>query len=190
MTLEELLRTAAQDVADAAPDTYVAPSRIRSRAVKARRRRGGLAAGLVAATAIVAVGLQIAGGSNQAWSRSGRPRRRRPRPTPVGPGMPVVEVPEITADDLREYEELATITNTQPGNEGLTELTFEVPVRDRYSYEWSHFCSGDPGIWYVVIVGDGGASGSGYCDHPAPQPFPSSPPTSPPRATAAARRPP
>ena len=101
-----------------------------------------------------------------------------PTPTPgaiTAPGVPVVQVPEITPDDLREYEELGTMTNTQPGNEGLTELTFEVPVRDLYSYEWSTFCSGDPDTWFVYTVGDNGGAGYGYCDSPASVPFPTFP---------------
>jgi hypothetical protein len=175
MTLEELLRSAARDVADTTPDTYVSPSAIRSRALGTRRRqRAGLVAGLVAAGAMVTIGLQLAGGPEESLE----PVQPAPSPTPdasTAPGVPVVEVPEIGPEDLREYEELRTITNTQPGYEGVTELTFEVPVRDRYSFEWSHFCTGDPDTWYVLIVGDGGASGSGYCDFPAPEPFPTFP---------------
>lgn len=176
MTLDELLRSAAQDVAAAAPDTYVAPAGIRSRARTAQRRqRAGFATGLAVVAAVVAIGLQATGGKDDAVE----PVEPAPSPTvdtnpdtDTAPGVPVVEVPEITPDDLREYEVLATVTNAQPGNEGLTELTFEVPVRDRYTFEFSAFCVGDPDTWYVMVVGDGGASGSGYCDNPATDPFP------------------
>lgn len=179
MTLEELLRTAAHDVADGAPDTYLAPADIRSRARSTRRRqRVGLAAGIAAATAVVAVGLQAVGGG----AKDAQEPMPAPSPTPsvtsdasTAPGVAVVTFPEITPDDLREYAELRTVTNADAGSEGLTELTFEVPVTDRYTFEWSHFCSGDPDTWYVVVVGDGGASGSGYCDSPASGPFPALP---------------
>jgi hypothetical protein len=128
---------------------------------------------------VVAVGVQVVSGGSQDAQEPIAPSPS-PAPSPTtgattAPGVPVVQVPEITPDDLREYEELRTMTNTQPGNEGLTELVLEVSVRDRYSFEWDAFCSGDPDTWYVMIVGDGGASGSGYCDSPASQPFPTFP---------------
>ena len=159
MTLDELLRSAAQDMAERAPDGGVDTAGIRSRAQRVRvRRRAGAAAGLVAATVLAAVGLQAVGGS-------------RAEPDPVEPPSPT---PSIGVDDLGEYEELATVTNAQPGNEGLTELRFEVPVRDRFAYEWSHFCSGDPEVWYVLTIGDGGG-GSGPCDNNVPETFPTFP---------------
>ena len=174
MTLEELLRSAARDVADRAPDTDVTPSGIRSRARQVRRRRRvGLVAGVVVSTALVAIGFQAVGGS-----KAGPEPVRPSTPSPTAstdPGSPIVTVPEFTSDDIRRYEELVTMTNTQPDNLGLTELTFEVTLRDRYVYEVSHFCSGDRDTWVVYMISDGGGSGSGYCNDPVPDPFPALP---------------
>ena len=159
MTLDELLRSAARDMAERAPDGAVDTEHIRSRAQRVRvGQRAGLAAGLAVATVLTVVGLQAVGTS-------------KAEPDPVEPPVPT---PSIAVDDLGTYEELATMTNAQPGDEALTGLTFEVDVRDRFRYEWSHFCSGDPDTWYVMTIGEGGG-GSGYCDGEIPDPFPAFP---------------
>lgn len=175
MTLEDLLRSAAQDVADRAPHTDVAVSGIESRARTVRRRQHiGLAAGVVAATAVAAVAVQAVTGG----PKSAPEPMPSPTPTPTtsaGPGSPVITVPEIGPDDFREYEELGTVTNAQPEHLGSTELSFEVSVRNRFKYEWNSFCSGDPNTWFILVVGDGGAGGYGPCDGSVPEPFPTFP---------------
>ena len=174
MTLEELLRTAAHDVADQAPGDRVALGEIQSRAHRIRdRRRGAVAALLVAATVLVAVGLQVVRGQKAALEPV-EPAPSTPTSS-TAPETPIVVVPEFAPEDVRGYEELKTVTNSQGPEAGVTELTIEVPVRDRFAYEWSHFCSGDPDTWYILIVGDGGGSGYGHCSQPRPQPFPTLP---------------
>jgi len=159
MTLDELLRAAAHDMAERAPDGTVDTERIRSRAQRVRvGRRAGVAAGLAVASVLVVVGLQSVGGS-------------KADPEPVEPPAPS---PSIAADDLGKYEELATVTNVQAGDKAVTELTFDVDVRDRFQYEWSFFCSGDPETWFVMTIGDGGG-GTGPCKGQAPEPFPEFP---------------
>ncbi len=143
------------------------------------RRRDRRAAVVIAAgaTSMVAVAMAVV----LVVSGLGRDRPRldpAPSPTPsvsvpsVPPDEPTVFSPDVTADDLRRWEVLETATNTDPGLAGATELRFEVPVQDRFAYQWSSFCSGDPDTWFVQIVGDGGASGSGYCDTPIPGSLP------------------
>ncbi len=159
MTLDELLRTAARDMAEHAPQGEPGTAGIEARARRTRRRRqAGIAGGLVAATALVAVGLRVVGGPTS-------------DPEPVDPPAPTPSI----ADERGQYADLATVTNAQPGNEGVTELSFEVDVRDRFAYERSHFCSGDPDVWYVMTISNGGGGGTGRCDGDVPDPFPAFP---------------
>jgi hypothetical protein len=180
MTLDELLRTAARDLAEHAPDHDVSPTAVRSRARTVRnRQRAGLVAGLVAVVVLVAVGLQAVVGP-----RSGPDPVEPPTPSPTptrgttvttNADGSVVTVPEVTADDLREYEVRGTVTNAQPEHLGATDLTLEVTLRDRYAIEWSHFCSGDPDAWFILIVGDTGGAGYGPCNQDEPRVFPALP---------------
>ena len=175
MTLDELLRAAAEDVASRSVDADVDAARIRARALKIRqRRRVGAAGGAAVATALVAVGLQAVGGGRAAPDPIDPPSPT-PSPSVLGRSEPIVTIPEIAPGDLREYDELATVTNAQAEGPRLTELVFDVPVRDRFAFEYSFFCTGDPETWYVLIVGDTGASAYGFCDQPPTQPFPSFP---------------
>ena len=85
-----------------------------------------------------------------------------------------VFVPEVTPDDLRRWEELATVTNADPDHLGDTDLRFDVPVRGG-NVDWGFFCTGDPDTWYIAILGDTGAEAYGYCDIPlrqSPPPLP------------------
>jgi hypothetical protein len=174
MTLDELLRSAAEDVAGRAPDVDMDARVIQARGRQIeRRRRVGVVVGAAVVVAMVAVGLQAIGGDRTA------PDPIDPSPTPsptaLGPADPVVTIPEIGADDLRGYAELATVTNEQPEHLGATELVFDVTVTDRFAFEYALYCDGDRDTWYVLIIGNTGASASGYCDFPAPVPFPTFP---------------
>ena len=152
----------------------MAPSGTWSRALgQQRRRRVGVAAGVVAAAVLGAVGLQVVGDPDAA-REPGRPAAATPT-TGGAAGDAVGSIREITPDDVRDYEALATRTNTQPGNEDLTQLFFDVGLRDRYAPEWSSFCSGDPDTWYVLVVGRSGPSALGQCDQSVPERFPTFP---------------
>ena len=152
------------------------------------RRRDRRAAAVVAAgvTSVVAAAMTVAlvvSGPGHDRSRID-PRAPSPTPStsvPSGPlNEPMVSFPDVAPDDLRRWEELESVTNTDPGLAGATELRFEVPVQDRFAYQWSFFCSGDRDTWFVLIVGDGGGSGSGRCDTPPPASLPPLPTDIPP----------
>ncbi len=131
-------------------------------------RRLAVAAGIAAAVALVALGLQLVDGSDA--DESGRTATK----SAVG-GSTVVPIVKVAPGDFREYEELATRTNTRPGLEPLTELRFEVALRDTHTPEWSSYCSGDPDTWYVVVVGRSGPTAWGPCDQSVPHNFPTIP---------------
>ena len=128
-------------------------------------------AGLVATATAVVVGVTGPGDDDSPIDPASSPTPSVAVPTGA-PDQPTVSVPDVTPDDLRRWVELETVTNTDPDRAGATELRFEVPVQDRDSWEWSFFCTGDPDTWYVLVVGDGGAAGFGYCDSPIPQSLP------------------
>ena len=129
-----------------------------------RRAAGAWTAAVVsAAVATLAVVVVVSGPGSES-------SRLAPAPTPSSsvtsfpPGRAADFVPEVTPDDLRRWEVAVLATNTDPAHLGATELQLEVPIRDRYTTQWSAFCSGDPDTWFVYIIDDTGASGSGTCD--------------------------
>lgn len=154
------------------------PPSLESLAGTARRRDRRVAtvvaagvAGVVATATAVVVVVTSPGGDDSTIDPAPSPSPSVAVPTGP-PDEPTVSVPDVTPEDLRRWVELETVTNADPDRAGATELRFEVPVQDRHAYDSSFFCTGDPDTWYILVVGNDGASASGYCDSPIPESLP------------------
>jgi len=100
------------------------------------------------------------------------PPKPAPSVTSVPPNEAASYAPDVSSDDLRRWEEIETVSNTDPDHKGATELRFEVTLQSPFTYRTSVFCSGDRNTWFVYYVGGDGASGSGFCDAPLPSTLP------------------
>ena len=155
------LRSLSHQMVPPAFESLVDTARRRDR----RAASAWTAAVVSAAVATLAVVAVVSGPGSES-------SRLAPAPTPTSsvtsfpPSRAADFVPEVTPDDLRRWEVAVLATNTDPAHLGATELRLEVPVRNRYTTQWSAFCSGDPDTWFVYIVDDTGASGSGTCTMP------------------------
>lgn len=141
---------------------------------RSRRAHAAMACGLAAAGVVAVVGaLTLTGGTNKS-----EPEPTTPTPTPsdlfvIPDGQTTIPV-DIRPGDVRGWDVLATVTNTQPEHRRAADLSTTVTVHtDGASGEnqVSYYCrTGDEEIWMVTRV-SGGGGGIGPCDSEGPMAF-------------------
>lgn len=138
------------------------------------RRRRTRQSRLVSAAAL-GVAVVVAVGALSSSERAKRteppPTHRSETPTPSatatpGEGFEVPAgqqtiIPDIGPDDLRGYDTLATVTNTQPAHRGAAQLSTTVATRAGLAFV-RVYCRGPADLMYVYQREDG-ASGLGSC---------------------------
>ena len=163
------LRSLSHSLMPPAYEEMVHVARRRDRRVVALVTTG--VASTVAATLVV---VMVVAGPERDGSRidPAPPPKPTPSVTSVPPNEAASYAPDVSSDDLRRWEEIETVSNTDPDHKGATELRFEVTLQSPFTYRTSVFCSGDRNTWFVYYVGGDGASGSGFCDAPLPEALP------------------
>ena len=131
----------------------------------ARRRRAAVA-GVAAVAAVLAV---VIGTSllSDPRGRGENPVKPTPTPSPseefrIPAGQRTIEA-DVRPGDVRGLEAVATVTNTQPGRRGATELGTTVNIHTETTYLVYYCHSADPSVWFFTTFTDGGA-GYGRCD--------------------------
>lgn len=128
-----------------------------------RTRRSRIAtASAVAAAVAVAVGALAVTGGNVRTERP--PVAPSPSPTPeerfqIPAGQQTI-VPDIRPGDVRGFEALATVTNSQPQHRDDSELSATVTIDGPDSL--ATYCRARTDLWFVYDIGDGGG-GYGRC---------------------------
>jgi hypothetical protein len=144
-------------------------SEVHQRIRTARRR---LAAGAVTGAAALVLAILIAvtlvGGGDH---RSMDPVGPLPSPTqsPIPSETEVVPAGQVTIEadvrsrDIRGWTVLDTLTNTQPGHRGASELTTTVTVHSEQTFFATYCHASDPAVWFFYSFTDGGG-GYSRCD--------------------------
>ena len=128
---------------------------------RTRRSRVATVVALAAAVTVTVASLAVTGGD----VRTERPPvAPSPSPTPeeriqVPAGQQTI-VPDIRPRDVRGFESLATVTNSQPQHRDDSELSATVTIDGPDSL--ATYCRARTDLWFVYDIGDGGG-GYGRC---------------------------
>jgi len=131
---------------------------------RTRRTRIATASALVAAVTVAVAALAASGGDVRS-----DPSPVAPSPSPTAtpterfeiPAGQQTTTPDIRPSDVHGFAVLATVTNTQPGHQGDSQLSATV-TRPVDSAFFSVYCRGRSDLWYFWDRGDGGG-GDGTC---------------------------
>lgn len=134
----------------------------------ARRHRAAATAAASAAAVLVLVvgGRFLAETSERAEEPIKRPTRTASTQTATEtlaiPAGQVTITPDIRPGDVRGWKTLGVRTNTQPGYQGVTDLSMTVTEHAQGGSTVDFFCHAGPETWWSSSHGDGGA-GYGPC---------------------------
>lgn len=155
MNLDEMVRTSLSEVARDIQPTVPDPAAVRASVNRTSRIRVIAGTALAAAAAVIVI---IVGSSLSHSSHRADLPVEQPSPTPTerleNPAGQQTITPDIGPGDIRGFDVLATVTNTQPEHRRDTELSATVTAHVDAT-NISHYCrSHDVPTWFAYADGD------------------------------------